>query len=126
MSGHHPGILIESLHRRSRSSEDRAHAPTIHDLNVSQVSQDFGDRPFVRRGALAQFRRRDAFDKASKLLRCCGLDFDWILSLCVVQDSLLVLLNGFRHLKSPNPDLRYSPAMIIAWQELRWEGFNNR
>src|ERR1700676_2372233 len=49
VSGRDPGILIVGLNGCSRGAEDRAHAPSDYDLDIGEMSQDFGDRPFVRR-----------------------------------------------------------------------------
>ncbi len=81
VSGNDPRVLIIGLDGRSGSSEDGAHAPADYDFDVGEMGQDFGDRPFIGRGALAEFGSGDAFDEASQFLRGGGLDFDRVLSL---------------------------------------------
>jgi len=65
-SGDGPGVLIVGLDGGSGGSEDRAHAPADYDFGVSEVSEDFGDGPFVACGALAEFGGGDALDEASE------------------------------------------------------------
>src|ERR1700694_3349342 len=62
VSGSDPGVLIVGLNGGSRSSEDGAHAPSDYDFDVGEMSQNFGDRPFIGRGALPKFGGWDAFD----------------------------------------------------------------
>ena len=81
MSGGNPRILIVGLDGRSGGSEDGAHAPSDYDFDVGEMSQNFGDGPFVGRGALAEFCGRDAFDQAIEFCRGGGLDLDRVLSL---------------------------------------------
>ena len=57
VSGRDPGILIVGLNGGSRGSEDGAHAPSDYDFDIGEVSQDFGDRPFIGRRTLAEFWR---------------------------------------------------------------------
>jgi hypothetical protein len=106
MSGGDPGVLIIGLYGGSRGSENGAHAPSDYDFDVGEVSQNFGDGPFIGRGTLAKFGGRDAFDQAIEFFRSGGLEFDRVLSLGVGQDALRVLLSGFGHLESPF----YSPS----------------
>src|SRR6267142_2274809 len=57
----------ERLDLRARSAQDRADAIPTGEFRVSQVSDDFTNRPFPRRRTLTPFRRRDAFDQTFKL-----------------------------------------------------------
>ena len=66
VSGDDPGVLIVGLDGGSGGSEDGAHAPADYDFDVSEVSEDFGDGPFVECGALAEFGGGDALDEASE------------------------------------------------------------
>ncbi len=65
MSGDDPCVLIVGLDGGSGGSEDGAHAPADYDFDVSEVSQDFGDGPFVGCGALAEFGSGDTLDETS-------------------------------------------------------------
>src|SRR5260370_32963584 len=58
-----PGILIEGLNGDSWGSKDGAHAPADYDFNVGEVGQDFGNRPLIGRGALAEFGGGCAVDQ---------------------------------------------------------------
>ena len=66
VSGDDPGVLIVGLDGRSGGSEDGAHAPADYDFDVSEVSEDFGDGPFVGGGALAEFGGGDALDETNE------------------------------------------------------------
>src|SRR5437899_6291236 len=102
VSGGDPGILIVGLNGGSRGSEDGAHAPSDYDFDIGEVSQDFGDGPFLRRGALPEFGGGDSFNQAIEFFRGGGLDFERVLSPGIGQDALRILLSGFRHLESPS------------------------
>src|SRR6202795_1466320 len=102
VSGSDPGVLIVGLNGGSRGAEDGAHAPSDYDFDVGEMSQNFGDGPFIRRRALPEFGGRDAFNQAIEFFRGGGLEFDRVLSLGVGQDALRILLSGFRHLESPS------------------------
>src|ERR1700692_4253414 len=54
VSGGDPGVLIVGLDGRAGGSEDGAHAPSDYDFDVREMSQDFGDGPFVGRGTFAK------------------------------------------------------------------------
>src|SRR6516164_6755591 len=41
-----PLVLVERLNRDPVFTNDRAHPPTGHDLDVGKMSHDLGDRPF--------------------------------------------------------------------------------
>lgn len=56
-----PGILIERGDRAAWGTENRAHAVAADDFGIDEMSDDFGDGPFVRCGALAQFGRGFGF-----------------------------------------------------------------
>src|SRR5882762_6691746 len=101
MAGGDPGILIVGLDGRSGSSEDGSHSPSDYDFDIGEVSQDFGDGPFLRRGALPEFGGGDSFNQAIEFFRGGGLEFERVLSLGIGQDALRILLSGFRHLESP-------------------------
>lgn len=50
-----PRVLIVGLDGGSGGSENGAHAPSDHDFAVGEMGEDFGNRPLIGRGALAEF-----------------------------------------------------------------------
>ena len=102
VSGGDPGILIVGLNGGSWGSEDGAHAPSDYDFDIGEVGQNFGDGPFVSRGALPEFGGGDSFNQAVEFFRGGGLEFERVLPLGVGHDALRILLSGFRHLESPS------------------------
>lgn len=115
VAGDDPGVLIVGLNRRSGVSEDGAHAPADYDFDVGEVSEDFGDRPFVGSRALAKFGGGNTFDEARQFFWRSGLDLDRILALSVCHDALRVLLNCFGHfifIIQPRPCWRARPVVF--------------
>jgi len=102
VSGNHPGVLIVGLDGRSGGSQNGAHAPADYDFDVGEMGDNFGDRPFIGRGSLAESGSWNALDEASYFFVSGGLDFDRVLSLGVGQDALCVLLSRFGHWESPS------------------------
>src|ERR1700733_10035887 len=92
-----PDILIECLNGSGILTQDGTEAPGGHHFDVGKVGEDLGDRPFLRRRALAQEFVVETFHHGGQLAGGRALYTPWVFALHVTEDAFDVLVRSFPH-----------------------------
>jgi hypothetical protein len=92
-----PEILVVGLNGDAILGDDLAETPAEDKFGVSEVGENFGDRPLAGGGAASEALFVEARDELLQLLRSLAVNAERVFAFDVAEDALRVLLRSFSH-----------------------------